>query len=254
MSEYDNFARFYDLEYQRYTDDLDFYLNMARRTESPILELACGTGRVLLPLARAGHRVTGLDISQPMLAIAQEKVAAEPPAVQQRISLILADMRRFRIPERFRLAFYAINSFMHLMTRSDQTRSLRCVRRHLADDGLLIVDLFNPDLALFDSNGHLFYDRTLTDPKTGTIITKMVSTRVDRANQVNYITFFYDELGPENQVQRTVATISQRYLYRYEMEYLLERCGFALEHLYGSYDLDEFTFESPKMIFVARPK
>ncbi len=252
MSEYDTFARFYDLEYQRFTDDLDFYHNMAQRAGSPILELACGAGRVLLPLARAGHTITGIDISPPMLEIAREKVAAEEPDVQERITLIQGDMRRFRLKPRFRLAYYAINSFMHLATPADQARSLKCVHKHLQEDGLLIIDIFNPDLALFDSSGRMFYERSMTDTKAGVTITKMVSTWVDRARQVNYITFFYDEIGKDKQVRRTVAPISQRYLYRYEMEHLLERCGFAIEHIYGSFDLDEYASNTPKMIFVAR--
>lgn len=252
MSDYDAFARFYDLEYQTFTDDLDLYRSMAARSGSPVLELACGSGRVLVPLARAGHAVVGVDISPPMLAIARERVAEEEPSVRQRVSLVQGDMRRFRLAQRFRLAFYAINSFMHLTTPADQARSLRCVHRHLQSDGLLMVDIFNPDLSLFDSSGRMFYERSMADRQAGTTVTKMVTTWVDRANQVNHITFFYDEIGKDKALQRTVAPITQRYLYRYEMEHLLQRCGFAVEHVYGTLDLEEYAGDSPKMVFVAR--
>ena len=252
MTEYDAFARFYDLEYRDFTDDLDFYRAMAQRAGSPILELACGTGRVVIHLARAGFSVTGVDLSAPMLSIARRRVNAEPADVQQRITLVHADMRSFRLPGRFRMAFYAINSFMHLMTPSDQVRSLKCVRRHLEQDGILVIDIFNPDLALYDSAGRMFYERTMHDDTTHSSVTKLVTTAIDRARQVNRLTFCYDETTSHGTVQRTIAPISQRYLYRHEMEHLLERCGFALEQVYGNFRMDPASASTAKMIFVAR--
>lgn len=252
MSEYDDFARFYDLEYQRFTGDLEFYRRLADDAGSPILELACGTGRVLLHLARCGHTVTGLDISRPMLSIARDRLAAEPPEVQARVTIVEQDMRHFRLEGRFRLAILAINSFMHLMTKRDQERCLKCIRRHLEDNGLLVIDIFNPELALYDSAGRSFYERSMDDAATGGTVTKLVSTRIDRRRRVNHITFYYDEMNAGQQQVRHTAAISQHYLHYHEMGDLLTTCGFTVERVYGGFGDGDWMPDSQKMIFLAR--
>jgi SAM-dependent methyltransferase len=252
MSEYDDFARFYDLEYQHFTDDLPFYGRLADDAGSPILELACGTGRVLLHLARSGHTVTGLDISRPMLALAHDHLSTEPSEVQARVTIVEQDMRRFRLEGRFRLAILAINSFMHLMTTRDQVRCLKCIRRRLVDDGLLVIDIFNPELALYDSAGRSFFERSMDDSATGGTVTKLVSTRIDQERRVNHLTFYYDEMAPGQQQTRHTAAISQHYLHHSEMSALLVRCGFAVEQVYGGFGPSAWTPGSQKMIFLAR--
>ena len=251
-TDYDNFARFYDLEYRNVKDDLEFYRQFAMRSESPILELGCGTGRVLTHLARSGFRVTGIDLSHPMLDIARQRIAGDT-RLERHIHIEEADMRSFTLRTRFRMAFCAINSFMHLLTTEDQVACLSAVHHHLVPGGLLIVDLFNPDLALMlEGGGRVTLERLLVDTVGPTIVTKMASAWVDRASQVNHVTYLYDEMGNKGELKRTVASISQRYLYRYEMELLLQRTRFPLEHVYGSYELDDYGPDSLKMIFVAR--
>ena len=252
-TDYDSFARFYELEYQNYTVDLDFYRQFARRCGSPILELACGTGRVLVALARAGYTVTGLDLSPAMLALARQKLADNEASVRDRVRLVEADMRHFALDERYTLVFCAINSFMHLLTQADQVRALHCVQAHLQENGLLILDLFSPDLYLaIGGSGQVAYDGEFSDAVHGTKVHKFVVSWVDRARQIHHMTFLYDEVAPDGTVHRTTAAIRQRYLYRYEAELLLERCGFVTEHVYGTYDLDEYSNESFKMLIVAR--
>jgi SAM-dependent methyltransferase len=251
-TDYDKFARFYDLEYRKVTDDLELYRQFAIRCESPILELGCGSGRVLLHLARSGFRVTGIDSSAPMLAIARQRMA-EDAGLERRVHMVEADMRTFSVRTRFRMALCAINTFMHLMTTADQIACLSNLHKHLVADGLFIVDLFNPDIALlFEGGGRLMLERLLIDQEHSTAITKMVSAWVDRVGQVNHVTYLYDEVGEDQVVRRTMASIAQRYLYRYEMEMLLEKTGFRVENVYGNYDLDGVGPDSMKMVFVAR--
>ena len=251
-TDYDRFARFYDLEYRKVSDDLELYRQFALRCKSPVLELGCGTGRILLHLAGAGFRVTGVDSSAPMLAIARERLAQDA-SVERRVRILDADMRTFSVRTRFRLALCAINTFMHLMTTEDQLACLSNVHKHLVSDGLLIIDLFNPDIALlFEGGGRLMLERLLVDQERSTVTTKMVSAWVDRTGQINHVTYLYDEVGADQIVRRTIASIAQRYLYRYEMELLLEKTGFMVENVYGNYDLDDVGPESMKMVFVAR--
>jgi SAM-dependent methyltransferase len=250
--DFDLLAKYYDLEHGEYRDDLDLYAGFARRTGSPVLEFGCGTGRVLLALAEDGHEVTGVDVSQAMLARAGQKLAARPD-IAGRVRLVRADARDVDLPARFNLALWAINSFMHLATREDQLRALGQARRHLAAGGLLILDLFNPELELLlDADGRLLLDATWPRGEAGQPVLKLSSRRVDRATQRLDVTYIYDELLPDGRTCRTVAPFSMRYLHRFEAELLLERAGFAVEALYGTYELDEYTADCPRMVFVAR--
>ena len=122
--------------------DLAFYLRQARRTGSPILELGCGTGRISLPLAQAGFDVIGLDQSPSMLLVAREKAKRSPRPVR----FVRGNMARFQLRRRFRLVLIPYRAFQHLLTPTDQRRCLRCVHRHLAREGRLVVHLFDPRL------------------------------------------------------------------------------------------------------------
>ena len=250
MTDFDAFARYYDADYGAFTDDVLFYRELARRCAGPILEVMCGSGRLLAPLALAGHRLTGLDVAPAMLARTRHRLSAA--GVLDRVELAEGDIRAAVPGGPFALAFAALNSFMHLATVEDQLAALRHIREALGPGGLLALDLFNPDLRTLASNANeLVLDKTfLLDD--GTRVQKFVAQRADTAAQLNYVTFIYDELDAEGQVRRAVLPFTMRWLYRYELEHLLARAGFALEALYGSYDLDEYRAESELMLAVAR--
>lgn len=250
--DFDLLARYYDLEHGSFTDDLPLYLGLASRTGSPILEFGCGTGRVLLALAGKGHRVTGIDVSEAMLAQARKKVDARPELAPL-VRLERADARDLDLGQTFALAIWAINSFMHLDSQADQLRALESARRHLVPGGLLVLDLFSPDPAtLLDADGRLIHDATWSLGESGHIVIRSSSRRLEQAEQRLEVTYVFDEVTPDGQVRRTVAPFSMRYLHRFEAQLLLERAGFTLEALYGTYDLDPFGADSPRMIFVAR--
>lgn len=250
MSEFDVFARFYDLDYGEIQEDIDLYRNFARRTGGPVLEMACGTGRVLLPLAEEGYSVTGIDASPAMLAIAREK--AIKAGVANRVDLVEADVRSFSLERRYALALVAVNSFLHLLTIEDKIAALNRVAQHLERNGLLILDIFNPDPALFPSfDGRLIHESTRQLPDSGNTLVKLSSTRADLARQLLQVTFFYDEVLPGGDVRRTVAPFSLSYIFHNEIKLLLEHSGLRQEAIYGSYDLEPFDSESPRMIVVA---
>jgi SAM-dependent methyltransferase len=251
MGQFDIYARFYDLDLGGFDADLLMVQQFAARCGSPVLELACGTGRVLLPLARQGFQVTGVDISPAMLEVARHKVDAE--GLADRITLVEGDMGDFAVDGRFNLAFVAVNSFMHLLTTDDQLSALACIRRHLNPGGLLLLDLFNPDLgSLLDARSQVHMDKTMTDPGTGHRLVRFHTRTVDLGQQTLHVTYIVDELDGEGQVRRTLFPFSMRYLFRYELELLLRHAGFTVEAVYGSYDLDEFSGDSERMIAVAR--
>lgn len=251
MTDFDVFARFYDADYGDFQDDLLMYRSFAERTGGPLLELACGTGRLLLPLARAGYEITGVDISPALLAVARRKI--EATGLQDRVTLVQADMRDLRLPRRFRLAFVAVNSFMHLLTTGDQLRALRCWREHLTADGLLILDLFQPSpQGLLEADGHLTLDRQWQDPETGATVLRQTSRTLNLAEQTLEVTFIYEETLSDGRVRRTLAPFRMRYLHRFEAELLLRVAGYELEQVYGTYELDPLESDSERMILVAR--
>lgn len=251
MNGYDQIARFYDIEHDALTEDLLMYENFARRCGSPVLELGCGTGRVALRLARAGFDVTGLDASPAMLALAREKLARA--GLAERVRLLEADLCDFVLDGQFALATLAINTFMHFLTVADQVRALTNARRHLKPGGLLVIDLPRADRSLLlEAGEHLTVNQILTDPDTGRPILKLVAAMVDLATQIQYLTLTYDETDEGGVVHRTTASFQVHYFFRYEIELLLDKADFAVEALYGSYDLDPYDDASGRMVFVAR--
>ncbi len=250
MSDYDAVARYYDADHSDFADDLPFYRELARRTGGRVLEAMCGSGRLLVPLAEAGFRLTGIDSSPMMIERARSRITAA--GLGERIALHYGDVRREIPPGRHRLAIVALNSFMHLTSVADQLAALERIHRALEPDGLLAIDVFNPHArSLADSHGELALDRTFR-LEDGTRVQKFVAQRANLAEQLNHVTFIYDEIDGADQVHRTTQCMILRWFYRYEIEHLMERAGFAVEAIYGSYDLDPFRGDSDIMLTVAQ--
>ena len=246
-----SYARFYDLDYAGFDADQAMIQQFAARCGSPILELGCGTGRLLVPLAKQDYRLTGVDASGAMLDLARQKLNAE--GLAERVTLVEQDLRCLDLKDRFHFAFAAINSFLHLATRADQEEVLKRIHRHLVPGGLVLLDLFNPDPGrLLDARGQVVLEKVMEDPETGHRLMKFYADRADLAQQTVHVTIFVDEMDGEGHVQRTLFPYSLLYLHRSELELLLRQSGFETEALYGSYELDEFGGNSDKLIVVAR--
>ena len=250
MSYFDAFAEYYDADFGTIADDLRFYRELARRAGGRVLEVMCGSGRLLLPLAQAGLRLAGVDISGAMLALARERLQAA--GILERVELLESDVRSHVPQGPFGLAIVAVNSFMHLATAADQLVALEHIHAALAPGGLLAIDLFNPDLRMLsEQNGALVLDKTFT-LADGALVQKFVAQHTNVAEQTSYVTFIYDEIDPSGRIRRSALPFTMRWLYRYELEHLLARAGFALEAVYGSYELDQYETASELMLAVAR--
>ncbi len=257
--EYENFAEFYDyvLPYATRTD-VGFYVDLAREAHGPLLEVGCGTGRVLLPSARAGVEAVGLDVSRRMLDVLERSLSHEPPDVRERVRVVEADMRSFELRQRFSLITMPFRAFQHALTPEDQRATLRCVRRHLAEGGRFVLDLFNPSIPFL---GDPTWGRLpITEPEftmpDGRRVTR--SYRVverDFLNQVQLVEFIIDVVHPNGATQHETAQFQIRYLFRYEAEYLLECEGFDIEALYADYDRSLYGSKYPgELVFVARAR
>lgn len=233
-------ALFYDHVAWGVAGDVAFYVERARSAGSPVLELGCGTGRILLPMADAGLEVVGLDVSADMLAVAEHKLAACPPDVRRRVRLVRGDMRDFDLDCRFALVTIPYRAFLHNLVVDDQLRTLARAREHLIAGGRLIFNVFDPDVGKL-SAGRWFTPparrREFRHPRTGNRVTIQEDFRYDLVRQLVHGAFVYEELdGTTGAVVATTRSpLTLRYAFRYEVEHLLARAGFDVDALFGDF-------------------
>ena len=236
--------------------DVNFFVEAAQASGGPVLEVGCGTGRVLIPTARAGVDIVGLDLSPHMLHICQQRLLNEPTAVQSRVRLHQGDMRDFDLAQTFTLVTLPFRPFQHLTTVADQLACLGSIHRHLAAGGRLILDLFNPSLPVLtrDNLGQELGDEPeFTTPDGRRVRRRDRVVSRDYANQINQIELIYYVTHPDGREERLVDAFPMRYLFRFEAEHLLARSGFAVEAVYADYDKSPYGAKYPgELILVAR--
>ena len=255
--EYDFIADLYDhVVPYRNRPDVGFFVEAAQSAGSPVLEVGCGTGRVLIPTARAGVETVGLDLSTHMLAVCRKRLEAEPGPVRSRARLVQADMRRFQLGQKFTLATIPFRPFQHLLTVEDQLSCLASIRAHLVDGGRLILDLFNPSLDMLASPADAAEggdEPEFTTPDGRRDVRKYRAVAHDRFSQVSDHELIYYVSHPDGRQERLVQAFPLRYLFRFEAEHLLARAGFEVEHLYADFDKRPYGSVYPgELLFVAR--
>jgi ubiquinone/menaquinone biosynthesis C-methylase UbiE len=249
MDDYDLIAPFYDIEHDRFSEDLDMYRNYAELGGGRILELACGSGRVLLPLAEEGYDVTGVDSSEKMLEIARQRV--QEKHLESHCQLVKQDMRKLQLGQKYRLAIIALGSFGHITMRKDQQSTLAWIRAHLGPGATLILDVSNGDARYMEGlSGQVLHQGTWL-VQDGYYMTHFVSPAASSEKHLLELTHFYERHRQGGAVERTVITTRLYLFERSELELLLERAGFVVKDVYGNYDLGPFGLESPRMICVA---
>jgi SAM-dependent methyltransferase len=236
---YDQIAEIYDEDMGCSAPgaDVDFYTRACAGLPGPVLELGCGTGRVSLPLARAGARVLGLDASLPMLRVLRRKAAGQLTAGERaRLRAVHMDMREAAFGARFAAVLCPYSAFTYLVEEPEQLRVLRRVRAHLAPGGRFLLDVFVPDPAVRAlPAGHVFHDyrRPRAD---GTLLERTKTIAQDVAPGVNVITRRYRFLTPAGaEIRRLVTTERIRYWYPDDLERLLRRAGFAVLEVRGDF-------------------
>jgi SAM-dependent methyltransferase len=236
--------------------DVNFFVEAAQLSGGPVLEAGCGTGRILIPTARAGVHIVGLDLSPHMLQVCRTRLLDEPQAVQSRVRLTQADMRNFDLAQTFRLVTLPFRSFQHLTRAEDQLSCLRSIHRHLVESGRLILDVFNPSLEALvrDDLGKESGDEPeFTSPDGRRVVRRHKIVRRDYASQINQIELIYYITHPDGRQERLVHAFPMRYFYRFEAEHLLARCGFEAEQVYADYDKNPYGSKYPgELIIVAK--
>jgi len=246
-------ARLYDLDLAEDPGDLDLYLALAERTGGPILELAAGSGRLAVPLALAGNRVTAVDLDPAMLDRARAYASREGVGSEQ-LSFVEADVTDLDLPDagRYGFAFIALNSLMVLPSREAQKRALRTLARHLAPGGVAAVDVWLPDaedLARFD--GRIILEWPRTDPETGRLVTKAGSATHDAATGTVSLTTIFEEGDQGSSPHRWVRSDRLRLVSADELRAFAEEAGLVVEVLAGGYGLEPLGPGSERAILVA---
>lgn len=237
----------YDLVFSWYDVDIEFYVEAAQAARGPVLEVACGTGRIYLPTLAAGADIDGFDIAPAMLEHLRGKAAAR--GLTPRVSV--ADMRDFTMPRRYELITIPFRAFLHLPSSADQIRALRCIRDHLEPGGSLLFNVFYPSYS---------YIREKADQRSlerefhhdGRHVAFWSTPRYDIVNQrmvVEREVIVTREGGAEPQTHRYGFAL--RWIFRYEMELLLRAAGFTRWHVWGGFDRRPFERDTDEMVWTA---
>ena len=237
--------------------DVGFYTKLATESSGPVLELGSGTGRVLIPVARAGKKVFGLEVSEHMLGRCREILKGESPNVRDNVELIEGKIQSFELGYRFGLVICPFNSFLHLLSVEEQLSCLTRVREHLLPGGKFVFDVFDPDI------------RRMTSPRFteaskpqqfgmangSTIELNHRNKSIDFPSQQIESEIILNVIHRDGSMEKIVHPVRQRFLSRYEAEHLLERCGFEMEALYSDFRRSLHGSTCPaSLVFVARKR
>lgn len=246
-----------------------FYIDLAKISGKNILELACGTGRLTQKIANANYHVTGIDISEQMLNIAKKKLKSSSKKIQNNIKYIQGNMSNFNLDKKFSLVIIPFNSFNFLLTSDEQRNTIKNVYNHLFKGGILALHTFDPEIgSLNDRSKNIEKLQKALDlniqRSNSSIANKKIaknSTRIERTieyakadfNQQLWLEIWrYKEFSYDNKLlKEQVLQMKYRWVYQWEMQYLLELYGFTIIGKYSDFKGTPFRYGSP-MIWVAK--
>ena len=239
-------ARLYDLMYPESSGvgtKVGFYLDLATAARGPVLELACGTGSILLPIAARGIECEGVDLSSDMLVEARAKFEAKALSALFHVG----DMASFDLARRFGLIFIASNSLLHLHSADDIVRCFQSVRGHLDQGGCFAFDVFNPSVRLLaGADGRRREMQRFDDPEQGEVRVD-VEERYDAVAQVTRGVWYF---STESESDFLIVSVEVRSIFPQELPLLVEAGGLRLLERYGDFSYSPFTNESPHQVCV----
>lgn len=253
MSFYKTIARFYDAENSDKIDDIQLYAELAEEYGGPIIDIGCGTGRVMMPLARAGYEVHGIDNEKAMLDRA-ELYRTQLKLDPKNMILHYGDVLTYQLDKKFPLVLVPYNGMMHFHSQEAQLAVLKKLREWVENDGLLVLDLPNAgEVFASQDTSSITLERTFLEPETGHIVMQQSVSFLDRVSQLFKVTWIYDEITSDGTVKRTFAPIMLYYYFYSEMRLLLQQAGFEIEAVYGDVDYAPFEDGCERMVILAKP-
>lgn len=254
---YDVSAKHYDAAYAAKSDlvDLPFYLDLARKSGGPVLELGCGTGRVLLPIARESIEIHGVDNSAPMLQILRSRLASEPPEVRKNARLLKGDMRSLRMHKKFPLILAPFRPMQHMYTPEDQVRAFRTAAAHLSRTGIFAFDVFFPKFDKIESGiGDEVQELEWRDPKDPSKIVRRFFRKdaVDKIHQKFNFTFVFRTFEGDRLIREESEPFAMSYYTYPHLQALFQLAGLEIAKEYGSFAKAPLDNSSEQMIFLLR--
>ena len=237
--------------------DVSFYTSLARESAGCVLELGSGTGRVLIEIAKVGKSVVGLEASEHMLGRCRKNLEGVFPKASDKVDLIQGQMQEFSLKGRFELVICPFNSFLHLLSVEEQMSCLNSVHQHLEPGGRFAFDVFDPDISRMASSR--FTEESQPQrfelPTGSSIELTFSNTSVDFLSQRIDSEISLDVTHHDGRRECISHPVRQRYLFRYEAEHLLERCGFEVEALYSDFHGSQYGTVYPGLlVFVAKKR
>jgi SAM-dependent methyltransferase len=249
-------ARYYDAAYAAINlGDASFYLELAKQIGGPVLEIGCGTGRVLLPIARAGVEIHGLDQSPAMLEILNQKLAGEPEEVRRRVTLHSGDMRTARLNRKFSLVIIPFRPLQHMHTIDDQIAALRTAAYHLNDEGRFAFDVFYPrfDSLLSGIGEERFEMEWPVEP--GTIIRRSYrKDSIDKIHQIFSGVFIYRTFEGDRLIREETSPLHMTWYTYPQLRALFLLTDLEVVEEYGSFAKAPLDNSATEMIFVLTRK
>jgi len=233
--------------------DAVFYIDEAAAAGGPVLELGCGTGRVLLPVARAGGTITGVDSSRAMLERCRGKVSAEPAEVRSRVTLHEGDAAALTLGGHYALITAPFRVLQHMTTIERQLQLFDTVARHLAPGGRFIFDVFNPRFSALTSDRSAEAEdspeQQLPDGQRFRRAARVPRVRwLDQVSEVELIWYVTNDAnGPS---RRFVQAFDMRWYLRDELRHLVARGGFRPVAVYGDYLRGPLTDDAPEQVWI----
>lgn len=226
-------------------NDISFYKECAlrfgeREQGGPVLELGSGTGRVTFELAQTGCSVVGVDISEGMIEVAERKLAASSSKLAKNITFLQGDMCTVQLCEKYPLIIIPARAFQCLPTKAHQRVCLENMRRHLTDNGRLVIDVFDPQTHEMDENEwaeDLAKIPTLKHPETGNVVKmEFIDRNADEYDQVIEDVWRYSEVDAKGRVLRRHDVVMRlRWAFRSQMEKMFKEHGFEVDALYSDF-------------------
>jgi len=244
-------SKYFDQLYGDRSKEARFYSELASTYGKRVLELGVGTAALAIPLASEGYQVVGIDNSPDMLAVAQGKLGECDQSVRGRLRLIKGDMRTFDLMKKdFDFAFMAFNTFLHLLNHEEEIGCLHRIREHLRPKGGLAIDVFQLDPRRPEGVLRLSHS---VKTQSGVELVRYYQQSMDYAEQLMNVSYIYEV--SEDGVGRTFATkYHLRILLRGELELLLDKVGFRVVSVFGSFEREPHSATSGKMIMLAEKR
>lgn len=253
----EDYVYLYDMDNRKLLeDDIQFYIKYAKETKGNILELACGSGRISIPIAKTGSKIWAVDLSKPMLEKFKKRLEKLNGKIANNIHLMKADMRNFNFKQKFSLILLPFRSFQ-IITNDKEARScLRSIHNHLTDDGIFILHLLKPfhDIEKNWISDEEYLDWEIKDEESNTTIQRShLRNNIDVENQVIHIKLLFTTRNEDKQLEQKDYEVQMKYYYNSQINQLLKDHNFEIIDEFD-YFTEEKKNNNHEIIFICRKK